>query len=148
MTEKLKQSEIKALREQKLYEQNSVCPLCGTEILPEEAVLDHCHDSGHVRMVLHRACNAAEGRILNWVRRSRAIDTKKFLFNIISYISEDWSHNPVHPNYRTPKEKEIQKLKRKKKKLKTKKAKVRVQKQIEDLEDEREEVHEQTGVVK
>lgn len=48
--------------------QGGLCPLCGKEIdikIPREGVMDHCHDSGEVRGILHRSCNAAEGKVAN-----------------------------------------------------------------------------------
>jgi hypothetical protein len=96
----MKQSDIKEYREAQLKKQRGVCPLCGTVIQPEEAVLDHCHDTGHVRKVLHRSCNAAEGRIKQWAGpRSRGDDPEKFLRNLIKYWKSEYSDNPVHPNH-------------------------------------------------
>lgn len=48
--------------------QGGLCPLCGKEIdikIPREGVMDHDHDSGEVRGILHRSCNAAEGKVAN-----------------------------------------------------------------------------------
>lgn len=48
--------------------QDGLCPLCGKEIdikIPREGVMDHDHDSGEVRGILHRSCNAAEGKVAN-----------------------------------------------------------------------------------
>lgn len=100
----MKVSEIKEHREKTLKKQRGVCPLCGTKILPEEAVLDHCHDTGHIRRVLHRSCNAAEGRIKQWAGpRSRGDDPEDFLKRLIKYWKSDYSDNPVHPNHGKPK---------------------------------------------
>ena len=49
-------------------EQGGICPLCNKHIdLTEKgaAVMDHCHESGQVRGILHRSCNAAEGKVAN-----------------------------------------------------------------------------------
>ena len=53
-------------------EQNNLCPLCGQFIdlrIKGEGVIDHDHKSGEVRGVLHRSCNAAEGKISNAAAR-------------------------------------------------------------------------------
>ena len=99
---RLKQSKLKEHREQTLKKQNNICPLCGNSILPEEATLDHDHDTGLVRQVIHRSCNAAEGRIKSWIRRSRFdkdSDPTVFLNNLIDYLKSDYSSNPEHPTH-------------------------------------------------
>jgi len=102
----LKNSEIKTYREAALAKQKSVCPLCGLYIEVYEAALDHCHVTGHVRQVLHRSCNAAEGKILHWAGvRSRGDDPKLFLKNLLKYWEGKYSHNPLHPKHLKPKPK-------------------------------------------
>ena len=49
-------------------EQGGLCAICGKEVdlsLPREGVVDHDHDTGEIRGVLHRSCNSAEGKIAN-----------------------------------------------------------------------------------
>lgn len=95
---RLQAKELKEYREKQLHSQKNICPLCETEVLPEEATLDHCHVTGHVRQVLHRSCNAAEGRILSWAgRRSRGDDPVKFLKNLLKYWGKSYLKNPIHP---------------------------------------------------
>lgn len=99
----LKTSELKREREAQLKKQKGICTLCGTQILPEEATYDHCHTSGHVRNVLHRSCNSAEGRILSWAgRRSRGVDPIDFLKRLIKYWGTDFSSNHIHPRHGKP----------------------------------------------
>lgn len=43
-----------------LKQQNYTCPLCGLRLL-ENWVVDHCHDSGKVRGLLHNRCNISLG---------------------------------------------------------------------------------------
>lgn len=48
--------------------QDGNCALCGKHVdltLPKEGVVDHDHDTGEIRGVLHRSCNSAEGKIAN-----------------------------------------------------------------------------------
>jgi len=63
----MKNKDLKPYRLALLKKQGYVCPLCELELLPEDAALDHCHTTGHVRQVLHRSCNSAEGKILHWL---------------------------------------------------------------------------------
>ena len=130
---RLKKKDIADYREGLRVEQNSVCPLCKTLIDPKDAVLDHCHSTGHIRTVLHRSCNSSEGRVMKWANSSRASDPYKFLYNLLDYHNRDFSDMPLHPNHLTSNEKEIKVLKKKQKKLKTHKARERYQVRIDAL---------------
>jgi hypothetical protein len=56
-------------------EQENVCPLCG---LPDPDVLDHDHETGEFRGVLHRKCNSGLGQLGDSVATlERAIDYLK-----------------------------------------------------------------------
>lgn len=51
-------------------EQAGNCAICGKPVdlaLPKEGVVDHNHDTGEIRGVLHRSCNSAEGKVANAV---------------------------------------------------------------------------------
>lgn len=133
---KLKQKQIKQYREHLIKLQQNQCPLCQSELLPEDAVLDHDHETGHIRFALHRSCNSAEGRIVSWAKRSRAQDPYFFLKNMYDLHRKDYSSNPIHPSHKTPVEKEILKLKRHMKKLKTQRGRDRVMKKIKELKKE------------
>ena len=69
---KMKQSELPEVKRMLLNKQNGICPICGkdlTKTAPVNQVLDHCHETGVVRAVLHRGCNKAEGSVLNTIMR-------------------------------------------------------------------------------
>ena len=103
---KLKSREIKEYREHELKKQKGICPLCKTEITPEEATLDHSYDNGRVRAVLHRSCNGAEGQIKKWAgQRSKGTCELEFVTNLIKYWSKEWTTNPLHPTWDRPKRK-------------------------------------------
>jgi hypothetical protein len=103
---RLKSSEIKSYRELQWKAQHGICPLCQQYISPLDAVLDHAHDSGLVRQVLHRSCNSHLGKWENSLKRF-AIDPIRAAHiaeNIISYIQE--THTDIlHSTHRTPEEK-------------------------------------------
>lgn len=99
-TPKLKYTELKALREATLKEQDYLCPLCGLEIEDGDAAFDHCHTTGHVRQVLHLSCNSAEGKILHWAgQRSKGDDPVEFIGNLYEYWQQDYTDNPLHPTH-------------------------------------------------
>lgn len=65
---KLARSTMPSFKVRKLKEQGGLCPLCKTPIdlrIKGEGVIDHDHESGEVRGILHRSCNAAEGKVSN-----------------------------------------------------------------------------------
>ena len=98
-----------------------------------EDTLDHCHDTGHVRAVLHRWCNQWEGRINAWASKS-GMDRIACLEALIDYWTGKYDHLPLHPNHKTETEKEILRLKRRKRKLKTQKARLRYDRRIKELQ--------------
>ena len=120
---KIKQKDIRLLREQYYSEQNGLCNLCFEHMDPSEAVLDHDHKSGQLRGVLHRGCNAYIGSMENNLARNR-ITTNRLsliLINFMSYIS---THKPIrHPTHLTPEErKERTRLRAKKNRSKKSKS--------------------------
>ena len=50
--------------------QDNKCAVCHEPFtFKDNAVLDHCHFTGHLRAVLHRSCNSAEGRVLSMAEK-------------------------------------------------------------------------------
>lgn len=112
-TRKLKATEIKRYRERQIKRQKGICPLCRTELLPEDATLDHCHETGHVRMALHRSCNQAEGRILSWAgKRSRGDNPEEFVKNLLQYWKRDFHTKPIHHTHGQKKKKRKPRMKK------------------------------------
>lgn len=132
---KLRPKDLATYRLELLEKQSYICPLCRDTIHPEEACLDHDHDTGFIRFVLHRSCNAAEGRILSWAKRSRAKDPYEFLHNLYNMHRKSYNNNPIHPKHLTPIEKEIKRLRKHKKTLKTQRGRDNVQSKIDALTD-------------
>jgi len=132
---RLKQKDIKEYREYLLGLQQGTCPLCQSELLKEDACLDHDHVTGHVRFALHKSCNSAEGRIVSWAKRSRAKDPFFFLKNLYDLHRRDYSGMPIHPTFLTPQEKQIKKLRKRIKTLKTQRGKDNVMKKIREIQD-------------
>ena len=121
---KIKQKDIRLLREQYYAEQNGLCALCFEHMDPFESVLDHDHKTGQLRGVLHRGCNAYIGSMENNLARNR-ISTNRLsliLINFMSYIS---THKPIrHPTHLTPEERiERTRLRAKKRKKTIKRSK-------------------------
>lgn len=125
MTQELKQlngSDIPAIRESILKEQNGKCAICGEEITESSGTsLDHQHKrssdengidgNGLIRGVLCRECNVLEGKI--WNNTSRYKQPKnvqeriEFLMKLVSYY-EKGTYALIHPSEK-PKEKIVSK---------------------------------------
>ena len=102
----LQSKNLKEHREDKLVEQDNICPLCGEHIEIDKAALDHDHDSGLIRQVLHLGCNTYEGIVLHKFKRSgvhKRTDIVTYLKNLLKYWEQDYSMNFIHPSEK-PKE--------------------------------------------
>ena len=110
----LTQAEFTKLRKEQWLKQGRICPILKQPIAYKDAVFDHKHKTkkeelgkdgaGLLRGVLHRQCNAIEGRIFNFYKRyglSDLIDLPTLLRNIAAYIENPiMEQKYVHPNYR------------------------------------------------
>lgn len=118
---KLKTTGVAPLRLSLLESQGYKCAICGLDCSEEQAVLDHDHTAGHVRAVLHRGCNAAEGKILKTLKRYGIKDPKAYLEGVVKYHQVHATNQTgfIHPSHLTPEEK-IEKLKAKAKRTRVK----------------------------
>jgi len=109
---KLPRTAMRSYVHKLLKAQGGLCPLCLKEIdltTKGEGVLDHNHDSGEIRGVLHRSCNAAEGKISNaaarWGAKSSSYDAIiPYLRNLVAYLEAPGS-GMIYPMHKTPDEK-------------------------------------------
>jgi hypothetical protein len=105
----LKPTEVAGIRAQLLKKQGGVCAVCGQKILGRDvAVLDHDHDTGFIRGVLHSSCNGIEGRMKSLAHRShKGVLSADYIIGLGKYLE----HHKVprigafHPTYKTPQQK-------------------------------------------
>ena len=128
---KLTKKDIAPYRDALLRDDN-VCPLCGNKIRLGQAALDHDHNTGRVRGVLHLNCNGLEGRIINWASKS-GIDPLQFLRNLIEYVDRDFDHMPMHPMGSDEEHKTRRDLNRRLKRAKRESTKRRLRRELEQL---------------
>uniref|UniRef100_A0AAU6W0R1 Endonuclease n=4 Tax=unclassified bacterial viruses TaxID=12333 RepID=A0AAU6W0R1_9VIRU len=65
---KLARSTMPSWKVRQVKVQGGLCPLCNQPIdlkVKGEGAIDHDHATGEIRGVLHRSCNAAEGKVAN-----------------------------------------------------------------------------------
>ena len=134
---KLKQSEIKKLREELLEQQGGQDPITGLQIT--DPVLDHDHTSGAIRCVLQREVNSFEGRVWNSYKRfirHLGASYEDVLISLVEYKNKDYSNNPIHPNHKTEKDKVIKEYRRRIKRAKRPETKEKYRVLIRELTNE------------
>lgn len=119
---KLTRSQQRAFVLKTLKEQGGLCAICELPIdakIPREAVLDHDHETGECRGVLHRSCNGAEGKVANaagrWGAKSMQYSAiVPYLEKLVAYLKKP-GLGYIYPEHKTPEEKaEMQRVKRNK----------------------------------
>jgi hypothetical protein len=105
---KIKTTGVKKTRLQLLEAQGFMCAICGRDCTDEQAVLDHDHTQGHIRAVLHRGCNAVEGKIINALKRYGIKDVEGYLKGLLKYHEHHATNQTglIHPAHFTPEEKD------------------------------------------
>ena len=97
--------------------QGGLCAVCKKEISLQvmgnksDYVVDHCHETGVIRGVLHRSCNASLGKLDNAIGRWGAKSMKyediiPYLRKVLEYY-DDCQANPLnlmYPDHKTPEE--------------------------------------------
>lgn len=107
---KLKQAEVKIVRDALAKKQGGKCPLCNNSLAKKGAVLDHCHDKGTVRSALCRNCNGMEGKVKAAAIRAA---TKEGMLEWLANLAEYWKHHHespskyIYPNHLTEDEKRL-----------------------------------------
>lgn len=120
--------------------QDGLCAVCKKPISLQvmgnksDYVVDHCHESGMIRGVLHRSCNAALGKLDNAVGRWGAKSMKyediiPYLRNVLAYY-DDCAANPtnlIYPDHKTDEQKQELAKKRRREADARRRAKQRMQ---------------------
>lgn len=94
--------------------QGGNCPLTGRALIDGEAVADHDHKTGHMRMVLDRRANAMLGKLenawsINGFDEFSPAELKRVLSRFIDYKLADYSMNPRHYTHRNEDERRLRK---------------------------------------
>lgn len=97
--------------------QGGLCSLCKQPISLQvmgnksDYVVDHDHETGEIRGVLHRSCNAAEGKVANaagrWGAKSMSYSALiPWLRNMLEYLEQPGT-GLIYPDHKTKEEKEL-----------------------------------------
>ncbi|QDP66073.1 MAG: putative recombination endonuclease VII [Prokaryotic dsDNA virus sp.] len=127
MARRLKVSELASVRKQLVTKQKNRCTICSKPFTAkDDAVVDHCHDTGFIRGAVHRSCNQAEGRVKTKARLGhRGVGAYEYIIGLGKYLE---SHSKphlqlLHPTHRTEDEKRIERNKKARKLRAAKRAK-------------------------
>lgn len=109
---KLTKAAVPPFRNALLRQQGGICPLCKEPIIqgapaPKDPVLDHDHKTGECRAVLHRGCNAIEGKIEN-ARDINGLRDDGLFENVLNNLPDylkNTKTGAIHPSHKTPVEK-------------------------------------------
>lgn len=105
---KLTARTLKTWRETTLAKQGNKCAICGLSLSVADAVGDHDHDTGHMRGVVHRSCNALLGKVENNYKRYGVKNLSAFLHGTIRYLDPGRPQHPeVYPTHKTEDEKRL-----------------------------------------
>ena len=119
---RITRAQVKPVTMMLLDRQKWICPLCLKKINPavvghkSDYCLDHCHETGEVRAVLHRSCNSAEGKILNaagrWGAKSVTYEAViPYLERLLAYYKMKGT-GLMYPDHKTPEQQKTAQLKK------------------------------------
>ncbi|AHY26799.1 putative DNA endonuclease VII [Acinetobacter phage vB_AbaP_Acibel007] len=116
--QRIPRSQLLAVTMSILAKQGGKCPICCRMINTKVAgrssdyVADHDHKTGEIRGVLHRSCNAAEGKVANaagaWGAKSMAYeDIVPFVEGLVTYWknAEKYGTGMMYPEHKTDEQK-------------------------------------------
>lgn len=109
--QKLTHSQVKEVRAVLMGKQKGRCAICQLPIKASEIpVLDHDHDTGAIRGVLHHSCNAVLGKIENSYKRfGLSNHLFAFLNGVAGYLQAHATNitGYLHPTHFTEDEKRL-----------------------------------------
>ena len=112
--QKLTRSQLSSFKRGLLAKQGGCCPICKKPIdlsVPREGVVDHDHETGEIRGVLHRSCNSAEGKVVkaagSWGAKSLKYENViPWLENLLEYLKSEGT-GLIYPTHKTEEEKRL-----------------------------------------
>lgn len=107
----LKQSEVSGVLKQLVERQKRKCAICNEGFTPRDnAVLDHCHDTGFIRGAIHRSCNGAEGKVKTKGHLGhKGVSSRDFIIGLGEYLKEHKTpkYQLIYPTHMTEEQKRL-----------------------------------------
>lgn len=105
MAKQLKRSQIESVTKQLVARQGGRCAVCGRPFTRTDGTcLDHDHETGYIRGVLHRSCNGIEGKVKTLARRShKGVSSYEFIIGLGKYLEKHSTPQLpyIHPEHVT-----------------------------------------------
>lgn len=135
---KLSRAQLRPMAMSILNRQHGICPVCLEPISMQvkgarsDYVVDHDHETGEIRGVLHRSCNAAEGKVANAAGRWGAKSMKyeaiiPWLKRLLHYYEQP-GVGMMYPGHKTTEEQALAAKQKRNAAAALRKAKLKVQK--------------------
>lgn len=88
MTRRIDKSEVQGIRNRLKAKQGNVCAICKKAFTKADyPVLDHDHDTGFIRGVLHNSCNQAEGKVKSRAHMShKGVSSAEYVIALGEYL--------------------------------------------------------------
>lgn len=106
MATQLKVNQLASVRVQLAQKQGNKCAVCNKGFTHRDPmVLDHDHDTGYIRGVLHKSCNGQEGRVKVLAYRCHTgVGAYEYLIGLGKYLEQHSSPQIpyLHPTHRSP----------------------------------------------
>lgn len=114
---KLTRAQLRPFAIGQLNKQGGLCPVCGLPIslqvmgAKSDYVVDHSHETGEVRGILHRSCNSGLGKMDNgigrWIAKSMKYENiLPTLRRVLAYYEQP-GLNVMYPGHKTDEERAV-----------------------------------------
>lgn len=90
MPKQLKANQVSGVLQQLVARQGNVCAVCNRPFTRMDIpCLDHDHDTGYIRGVLHRSCNGIEGKIKKMAQKShKGVSSAEYIIGLGKYLEK------------------------------------------------------------
>lgn len=116
MPRRISVSEVPDITRKLLQMQGNKCAICGNPMTARDRpALDHDHDTGIVRGVLHNSCNGAEGKVKVKAHRGhKGVSAADYIIGLGKYLEKHKKPQTkiIHHSHLTEDEKRIKRNKR------------------------------------
>ena len=112
MARRITKDEVKDITLKIAAKQGGVCAICGKKFTRWDIpVLDHDHDTGFIRGVLHNSCNGTEGKVKTQAHRShKGVKAYDYLISLGEYLKKhsEPQYQILHHTHQTEAEKKAE----------------------------------------
>ncbi len=112
MAKQISVTQVESVRKQLQDKQGNKCAICGKPFTSrDKPVLDHDHDTGFIRGVLHNSCNGIEGKVKTKAYMShKGVSPHEYIIGLGKYLEHHSTPkvNLIHPTHMTEDQKRLE----------------------------------------